>query len=179
VALLDSPHPAERQAAQEGLAEFTLDRFAANYDDLTPTARASAGALVRRADATALPRLARELAAEARGVRKKALELAVALGAVGQLEEPIAALLQDEDPYLRMEAIRTLAASQSASMQGYMRDALLDPHPLVQQAAEAALRELKCKNDTVSLTADGSRDTLPMHATLAAGSIDIAAEAIS
>ena len=43
LALLDSPHEAEREAAQAGLLEFTLDRFSANFDELTPEARKTAG----------------------------------------------------------------------------------------------------------------------------------------
>jgi hypothetical protein len=162
--LLDSQHPAEREAAQAGLAEFTLDRFAANLEVLTPAARAAAAALVRRVDASVLPRLKEELAAEARGMRRKALELAVALDVVGALEEPIAALLQDEDQYLRMDAIRALSGHGGSGVAQRLRDALLDPHPLVQQAAEAALAELKSRSDTVSLANAGARDTQPIAA---------------
>ena len=43
LALLDSPHEVEREAAQAGLIEFTFDRFSANFDQLTPQARETAG----------------------------------------------------------------------------------------------------------------------------------------
>jgi HEAT repeat protein len=177
VSLLDSRHPGECEAARAGLAEFTLERFAANFDDLTPTARASAGALVRRVDATALPRIKSELCATARGSRKLALEWAVALDVVSQLEEPIAALLQDEDQYLRIDAIRALATNPTPRVLQYLRDALLDPYPLVQQAAEAAVRDVNGRSDTVSLTADSSRDTRPMYSPQTAAPPEFVAEA--
>jgi hypothetical protein len=170
VTLLDSRHPAEREAAQASLAEFTLERFAANFDDLTPASRAAAGILVRRVDQTAIAKLQSELAAASRGGRKKSLELAVALDVVGQLEEAILDLLIDDDPYLRIEAIRALAISPSERVLQALRDALLDSHPLVQQAAEAALAELK-RSDTVSLSASGGRDTLPIGAGVASSSL--------
>lgn len=177
VALLDSRHPDEREAAREGLAEFTLDRYAANFDDLTPAARISAGALVRRVDETALPRIRSELSSAARGSRKTALEWAVALDVVGQLEGPIAALLQDEDQYLRIDAIRALTTNPTPQVLQYLRDALLDPYPLVQQAAEAAVREVKGQGDTVALAVDGARDTQPMHVPLIVPAFEAAAEA--
>lgn len=179
VAVLDSPHPAERAAAQAGLAEFTLDRFAANFEQMTPAARLTAGTLVRRVDGNAVRRIRSDLAADSRGSRKRALELAVALDIVADLEEPIGALLHDDDQYLRIDAIRALAGSTGPRVQQLLRDALLDAHPLVQQAAEAALADLKTrhaslpddqangrsgKSDTVSLAIDTSRDTVSMNA---------------
>jgi HEAT repeat protein len=163
LALLDSPHEIEREAAQAGLVEFTLERFSANFDQLTPEARQTAGALVRRVDPQAIDRLRADLDAPARGRKKRALELAVALNAVPQLQEPIKALLKDEDQYLRIEAIRTLALVDTSVTRQALRDALLDSQPLVQQAAEAALRELT-KGDTVWAAADATRDTIPLPA---------------
>jgi HEAT repeat protein len=164
--MLDSPHVHEREAAKAGLTEFTLDRFAANFDEMTPDQRRSAGTMVRRVDAEAAERIRKDLDSLHKAARRRAIEFAVALDIVGQLEEPIAALLKDEDQYLRIDAIRALATKDSPLVRQAIRDALLDSQPLVQQAAEAALQELT-RGDTV-VAAEAASDTLPFAAVASA-----------
>ncbi|HZN33617.1 MAG TPA: HEAT repeat domain-containing protein [Pirellulaceae bacterium] len=169
--LLDSPHQAEREAAQAGLSEFRFERFAANFDNLSPEARRSAGPIVRRVDPQAIDQIRAELEAPTRGRRKRALEMSVALSAVLELQPLVAALLKDEDQYLRIEAIRALAPIDTPAVRQLLRDALLDPQPLVQQAAEAALAGAETvpspnaeQKETVKLTGrppTQSRKTLP------------------
>lgn len=176
--LLDSPHQAEREAAQAGLAEFRFERFAANFDNLSAEARTTAGPLVRRVDPQAIDHVRAEFDAPTRGRRKRALEMALALSAVAELQAEAAKLLRDEDQYLRIDAIRALATIDSPTVRQLLRDALLDPQALVQQAAEVALAALTgadtvpglaaAKRDTVSLgkspappTAEASGDSLP------------------
>lgn len=157
---LESPHAEEREAAQASLKEFTLDHFAAIFDQLSPEARAASGALVRRVDPEAVERLRGELTNTPRGRKHRAIELAVALGAVDVVLGEIAALLADEDQYIRLEAVRALATQDCRATRDALRDALLDSHPLVRQAAEAALLQLT-RGDTVKLTADAVSDTVP------------------
>jgi hypothetical protein len=147
--LLDSPHQAEREAAQAGLAEFRFERFAANFDNLSPEARAISGPLVRRVDPDAVERVRAEFEAEARGRRKRAIEMALALSAVGELQSEITKLIQDEDQFLRIDAIRALATVDSPAVRQVLRDALLDNQTLVQKSAETALTALS-RGDTVS-----------------------------
>jgi HEAT repeat protein len=146
--LLASPHQAEREAAQAGLAEFRFERFAANFDSLSAEARATAGPIVRRVDPQAIDHIRTELDAPSRSRRKRALEMAVALGAAPELQPAIAALVRDEDQYLRIDAIRALVKCDSPAVRQLLRDMLLDPQTLVQQAAEAALAAL-AGGDTV------------------------------
>jgi HEAT repeat protein len=49
------------------------------------------------------------------------------------------ALLNHEDPYTRLDAVRTLASCPLEDSQQALRRALLDHSPLVVQAAEEAL----------------------------------------
>jgi hypothetical protein len=147
--LLDSPHAVEREAAKSGLAEFRFERFAASFDEMTPKARAVTGPLVRRVDPQALPQVRAELESLSRGRKKRALEIAVAMELTAELQDSIAALLKDEDQYLRIDAIRVLATVDTPLTRQHLRDALLDPQPLVQQAAEAELGRLT-RGDTVS-----------------------------
>jgi len=160
--LLDSPHQAEREAAQAGLEEFQYARFAANFDNLSPEAQQATGRLVRRIDPEAVVRVGMELDAPTRGRRKRALEMVVALDAVAELHDTIVAMLSDDDQFLRIEAIRVLATVDSPSTRQVLRDALLDPHPLVQEAAESALTQL-AHHDTVPATGL-SRDTVRLTA---------------
>jgi HEAT repeat protein len=161
VGLLDSPYAEERDAAANSLQEFTFDRFSANFDQLTPESRLSSGALVRRVDPQAIDRLRNELTTATRGRKQRALDLALALDAVEELHAQIATLLVGEDQYLRIEAIRALATHDSRATRNALRDSLLDPHPLVREAAESALADLTSR-DTVKLAADDSRDTVPL-----------------
>jgi len=157
--LLDSPHQIEREAARNGLAEFRFERFAANFDEMTPKARAITGPLVRRVDPETLPQVRAELDAPTRGRRKRALELVVALELTAELQESIAALLKDDDQYLRIDAIRVLASVDGPLTRQTLRDALLDPQPLVQQAAEAELTRLT-RGDTLAEEAAAAHDTI-------------------
>jgi HEAT repeat protein len=140
--LLDSTHQSEREAAQSRLVEFRFEHYAANFDNLPEEVRKSAGALVRRVDPQALTLLREELDAASRSRRKRGLEMAVALDAVAATHDAIAALLKDEDQFLRADAVRVLASSDAPRTRHVLRDALLDPHPLVSSAAEAALAQL-------------------------------------
>src|SRR5205823_8508387 len=114
---------------------------------------------VRRVDSQLIERLGLDLTAAARSRRKRALELCVALDTVVALQDTIAAAVKDEDQYVRIEAIRVLAKIDSQTARQALRDALLDPLPLVQQAAEVALTEMTKRDTAAASTA--SRDTVP------------------
>jgi hypothetical protein len=51
--------------------------------------------------------------------------------------------LRDDDQYLRIEAIRVLSTCDCETTRHALRDSLVDTHPLVQEAAEAALAFIK------------------------------------
>jgi HEAT repeat protein len=170
LALLDSPHQAEREAAQAGLAEFRFERFVANFDNLSAEARATAGPLVRRVDPDSIPRIRAEFEAPARGRRKRAMEMTLAVAAVAEFQTELAKLLQDEDQYLRIDAIRVLSSIDTPLVRQLLRDALLDPQPLVQQAAETALAALAARAgaDTVPGASNQQRDTVALNKAAAA-----------
>jgi HEAT repeat protein len=142
IEFLESPHQVEREAAQASLEEFQFHRFAASFENLSPEARFTTGRLVRRIDSSAVIAVQDELAAPTRSRRKRALEMVVVLGVVDELRGSVIELLTDEDQFLRIEAINVLATDDSQTARQALRDALLDSHPLVQQAAEAALARL-------------------------------------
>jgi HEAT repeat protein len=164
--LLESPHEVERDVAQAALAEFTLERFAANFEQMSPQNRFATGLLIRRVDPTAIPHLRSEIEAPSRGRRVRALELTVAIGGVELLQEPIAALIKDDDQFLRMEAIRTLATIDTPMSRQALRDAMLDTQPLVQQAAESALAAMPRSEApmTPAIAAEAARETVQFSA---------------
>ena len=128
VELLERGDDLEREAAQAGLIEFTWEQFSSNFESLTPEARITSGALVCRVDPRAIDNVRSELDAPTRSRRKRALEMAVALDAIAHLHPQIVALLKDEDQYLRIDAIRTLARFDCPASRQAIRDALLDSH---------------------------------------------------
>jgi len=162
--LLDSNHEGEREAARAGLVEFSWERFSANFDALTPEARAASGALVCRVDPQAVDNVRAELDAPTRSRRKRALEMAVALNALAQLQPQIVSLLKDEDQFLRIDTINTLAQLDNPLTRQALRDALLDQHTLVQQAAEAALANLtradQTQSSVIAAEPEASRETV-------------------
>ena len=141
--LVDSPHQIEREAAQSCLEEFHFARYIAAFDGLSDEVRRSTGTLVKKIDSQTLPLLVAELESPARNRRKRGLEVAIAIDAVEQLHDAVAAILGDEDQFLRLEAVRALASCDSPSSRQALREALLDSCPLVQQAAERALSATK------------------------------------
>jgi hypothetical protein len=140
--MLDSPHEVEREAAHTGLGEFRFDRYLTLFDTLSSDARRATGLLVKQIDTHTLTALKNELIAAARSRRKRALEMCLAMGLVEESIAEIAALLRDDDQFLRIEAIRVLATCDCTTTRHALRDSLVDTHPLVQEAAELALTKL-------------------------------------
>jgi hypothetical protein len=145
--MVDSDSEVERQAARKALEEFSFDRFVLAFDGLSPEVRRTTGSLVKRIDPTALRRLAEDLVAEGRHRREQALHIAVAMDAVGELHRDISNLLTDEDQYLRAEAVRALGTFDIPETRQALRHALLDSSPLVQDAAERVLQQLRLARD--------------------------------
>jgi HEAT repeat protein len=159
VQMLESPHQVECEAAAASLDEFYFDRFSANFESLKPESRGTVAKLVRRVDPNWKVAVKLELEAPTRSRRQRALEMVLALDALDELREAVGALLKDEDQFLRVEAIRALATADGPATRQALRDALVDPHPLVQQAAEAALARLTHSDTT---PAAAGRDTVSL-----------------
>jgi HEAT repeat protein len=140
--LLDSPHQVEREAAQAGLVEFQFERYLAAFDGLGGESRRSTGMLVRQIDPEWATKLRRELTAQSRAQRRRALAIVAATDSTEELEDEVAALLLDSDQFLRVEAIHVLGTADTPRVRQALRDALVDTNPLVQEAAETTLARL-------------------------------------
>ena len=141
--LLASPHDVVRSAVRESLAEFNFKRFLAAFDVLDDEVRRSTGAMVRKIDPESIPQLQEELTAKSRTRRLRAIAAATAMGALGDLEQPLLQRLGDEDHVVRAEAARALAACPTAAVRQALADAIGDRSVVVQEAAEQSLRLLK------------------------------------
>ena len=136
---LDSTHEGEREAARKGLEEYTFNRYLLAFDELSEAARSSTGKLVKVVDPTAIEQLRVELLAASRSRRKRGLEICAAMEAVEPLQAALIGLLSDDDQYFKIDVIRTLEGHDLPAIRTALRQALVDHHPLVQQAAERAL----------------------------------------
>lgn len=170
VEFLDSPEPVVRAAAQQGLAEFQYRRLADAWDSLDDETRRHAGTLVRRVDSSAVEQLVRELRSNSRTRRLRAVEMAVAIEMVGQVEKELIELLSDDDQRIRLETLHALEKLDTAQARDAIRERLQDDSRVVAEAAEAALRSSTGAARTggplpSSTPATGSVVTLPLAAT--------------
>ncbi len=140
VTFIDSPSPEIRQAAQQALQEFSYARYNQAFDTLDEQVRRSTGTLVRKVDPSTIPHLKEELSSTSRIRRQRGLQMAVAMGAAAELEQELLEILGDDDQFLRAEAATALGGVPSERVQQALREALADPSPNVQEAADAALR---------------------------------------
>jgi HEAT repeat protein len=142
ISLLDCPQEAVRRAAQMSLSEFRFDRYVEKFDLLDPAARSETGELVKRVDPTALQRIAEDMRSTSRTRRLRAVEMAIAMDVIIDLEEELLRLLKDDDQFLRSEVIRALRGHDSPGIRAALRERLLDVSVVVQEAAEEALQVL-------------------------------------
>jgi len=143
IELMDSPQPMVRDAAREGLAEFSFRRFLGVFDLLDEDVRRSTGAMVKKVDPESPKVLIEELNMLSRTRRLRAVSIAVAMDLVGQVEDALIQRLKDEDHLVRTEVARALGRCRTLKSREALRDALGDRSVVVQTAAAQSLRELQ------------------------------------
>jgi hypothetical protein len=148
IEMLDSPHQLEREAAQACLDEYNFERYLLAYDTMAPEARLATGLLVKKVDFTTIPQLTAEMQAPIRVRRARAIEIAILLQMIPDLFDAIRPLLDDEDQYTRIDAIRALATCDLEESKQALRRALLDHSPLVVKAAEDALAKFSAVHES-------------------------------
>lgn len=150
VDLVDSPHAVVREAARQSLTEFNFQRYLSAFEMLEPEVRRCSGALVKRVDPQALAELQTELESPSRTRRLRGVEVAVAMGAVRELEKYIVQLASDSDHFIRAEAARALVYANSERTRNLLRELLADRSVSVQEAAQQALQQLGIRATTAS-----------------------------
>jgi HEAT repeat protein len=142
VAMVESPHDLVRQAAREGLEEFSFERYLRTFDSMDSDVRFTTGVLVKKIDPQALHDLLHELTAMSRMRRIRALAAAEAMKAVVDVEAPVLELLRDSDHMVRTAAAQALGACPTAAARDALREALQDRSVVVQETAEHSLFRL-------------------------------------
>jgi HEAT repeat protein len=142
VEMLESPHAVVRTAVRENMAEFNFKRYLAAFDMLDDEVRRSTGMMVRRIDPEAIPAIKLELDCKSRTRRLRAIAIAVAMGAVPDLEEAFIDRLTDDDHLVRAEVARALGDYGTLSIQHALQEARGDRSLVVREAAEESLKRL-------------------------------------
>ncbi len=138
--LIDSPHEVVREAAREALAEFTFERFLATFGTLDDETLAETGHFVKRVDPNALEGLQNELKSPIRVRRIRAIQMAVAMTAVAEVEPLLIELLYDDDHVIRAATAEALIQSPSATSRMALRNVILDRSQIVRDSAERTLQ---------------------------------------
>jgi HEAT repeat protein len=142
VEMVESPHAAVRDAARASLPEFEFRRYLAAFDMLDDNVKRSTGIMVKKIDPTTTASLAEEMSAPARTRRLRALEAAMTIGAVRDLERRVVELLQDDDHMVRTAAARALAQGNSPAIVAALREARRDRSVAVQEEAQRSLEQI-------------------------------------
>jgi HEAT repeat protein len=140
VKLLDSPHLVVRQAARNGLGEYSFARFLGTFEMMDYEARKTTAAIVKKIDQHTIPLLREELQSQTRSKRIRGLQIVEAMEVAPLLEETIINMLGDEDETLRAEAATALAGCKSPAARLALERAARDPRTKVREAAEKSLR---------------------------------------
>jgi HEAT repeat protein len=139
---LESGHDLVQDAARASLADFTVDRFRAAFDEMNDETRSATGELVRRVDASLPDALRQDILCPSRARRLRAIEMARVSGAVAPLERELIASLDDEDHFIRSAAAAALGQSNTFASRMALRSALSDRSVGVRQAARDSLDHL-------------------------------------
>lgn len=142
IRLVETDQAPVREALQEALPEFSCKKFLRTFEHLPDEFRQTAGYLVRKIDFDAPAILLAEIQSLSPVRRRRAVEAASAMGAVGELETAITPLLQDEDHRVRIAAAKALADSRSQPTWEALRDALFDRSLVVREEAEKSLQKI-------------------------------------
>jgi hypothetical protein len=137
---VESPYPEVRQAAQESLSEFNVERYLSSFDMLDDEARRNMGLLAKKVDPNGVSVLQEELTADSRTRRLRALKAAPWIRAVPDVVDEVIKLLRDSDHMVRATAAASLRHCHTPEARLALREALLDRSVAVQEAAEETLR---------------------------------------
>jgi HEAT repeat protein len=150
VELLLAPLPDVRQAARDALADITFERYLDGYDQSDDETRLAEGQLTLQVDSNFIGKLVMELQSSSRTHQRRGLEITLLLGLASQVEPTLAELAQYDDQYVRLEAIRLLAAMGTPLARGILRAAMHDKSALVQEAARQGLPDFDTAGSDLS-----------------------------
>ncbi len=139
VQLLDAPHRIVREAVRRCLSEFTFRRFQTSFETLDESLQAATGTLVKRVDGEAIGRLADELEAPDGRRQLRALDMAIAMDAVADVESHVIALGESPRAVVRQAAVKAMGCCNTHRIRTALLARTDDTSAAVQTAARAAL----------------------------------------
>ncbi|MBN2295756.1 MAG: HEAT repeat domain-containing protein [Pirellulales bacterium] len=139
IRMVDGASEPVREALSDALPEFSLHQFMMNFDSMPDEIQPLSGQLVRQIDINAAKHLQGELGSLSPVRRRRAVNVAEAMGLVCKLEEFIVPLMSDSDHMVRVAAAQALADCDTETSWETLRDALFDRSVVVQEAAEKSL----------------------------------------
>ena len=150
VELANSRYDAVKQAARQGLEEFTFKKLLQNFDLLDEENRRTTGELVAKVDPQAAEQLSAELTTASRTRRLRGLAMAQAMQIVARVESTVIGLLADDDYVIRAEAAKALAWCDSETACAALRETLFNRSVIVQEAAEESLLKIVRRNPALA-----------------------------
>ena len=161
---LSGPSALVRDAARECLSEFTFPRYLATFDMLDEDVRGTTGLLVKRIDPNTVPLLREEMKSPSRRRRIRALQMAAAIAAVGELLEETLSAIADGDHLVRLEAARALGQCDSLEAYAALREAEEDRSLTVREAAAASLEQIARRSPDLGLLSNHYEPKEQSHA---------------
>jgi len=140
--MVDNPPQAVLEALREALPEFNFSRLMANFDALPNDLQRMAAHVVREIHPHTVDKLTREMESPSHVRRRRALQVAGVMGLVRDAEQSVIPLLSDADHMVRAAAAKALADCKTMPTRKALRDAMLDPSVVVQEAAEESLQQI-------------------------------------
>jgi len=137
--LLDHADVSVRKTAQFALRDFTFLKFLDEFANLDAAGQDERGRIVARSDPRAPDQLRAELQAATLSRKIRGLQMAPALGLVGEVIEKILELAEHPDVEVRCEAITALASSRDDRVRQAIEAGLSDKNASVVSRATAAL----------------------------------------
>ncbi len=142
IGMVDNPPEELRKALCTAMPEFSLHQFLGNFDAMDAEMQVTAGHIVQKIDSDIGKTLRAELEGPSPVRRRRALQAALAMGVISEIEDKVIESVSDSDHMVRVAAAEALAECKSIPSWEALRDAMFDRSVVVQEAAEGSLQRI-------------------------------------
>ncbi len=143
IARLDSPEASVQAVARQELQGFDLECLLSRFEEMSPEARANAGALLKKINPNYLSDLTHELEHPIRRHRLRAVRGALAFGWHLQMFPSLFPLINDEDTVIRRAAIEVLGHIPAPESIAALVALKNDPSVRVRESVKRALANIR------------------------------------
>ena len=145
---LESPLPAVREAATNGLSDFNLECMLGQFDHFDSATCRRAADLLKKTDPDCIAKLRRELSTPDCRKRIRAAKAAQSMGLATAVTPGLLEMLKDHHAHVRRAAVEALGSTESGETANALQIAMNDPNTQVREAAIASLRRIKQHQET-------------------------------